>query len=93
MINKGIESVTYVQCEGTAINDLKLFQYFLRQNFKRHEKYAKIRPAVNQPAKLFATAKTHKFNNIEDINVEKLKFRPTKDQTGTFTYNCSKVIS
>ena len=93
MINKGIESVTYVQCEDTTINDLKLFQDILRQNFKRHEKYAKMRPVVNQPAKLFATAKTHKFNNIEDINVEELKFRPIKDQAGTFIYNCSKVIA
>ena len=35
----------------------------------------------------------HKFNNIEDINVDELKFRPIIDQTGTFTYNCSKVIA
>ena len=52
-----------------------------------------MRPVANQPAKLFATAKTHKFNNIEDINVEELKFRPIIDQTGTFTYNCSRVIA
>ena len=29
----------------------------------------------------------------EDINVEELKFTPIMDQTGTFTYNCSKVIA
>ena len=51
-----------------------------------------MRPIANQPAKLFATAKTHKFNNIEDINVDELKLRPIIDQTGTFTYNGSKVI-
>ena len=48
---------------------------------------------ANQPVKLLATAKTHKFNNTEEINVEELKFRPIIDQTGTFTYNCSKVIA
>ena len=52
-----------------------------------------MRPVPNQPAKLFATAKTHKFNDIEEINVEKLKFRPITGQTGTFKYNCSKVIA
>ena len=51
-----------------------------------------MRPVANQPAKLFARAEYHKFNNIEDINVEELKFRPIIDPTGTFTYNCSKAI-
>ena len=51
-----------------------------------------MRQVANQSAKLFATAKTHKFNNTEDINVGGLKFRPIIAQAGTFTYNCSKVI-
>ena len=59
---------------------------FLQRNFKSYEKYDKMRPAANQPAKLFLPAKTHKFNNIEDINVDELKFRPIIDQKGTFTY-------
>ena len=93
MINKGIESGTYVECEDTTLSDLKLFQDFLRRNFKNYEKCDKMRTVANQPTKLFATAKTHKFNNIKDINIEELKFRPIIDQTGTFTYNCSKVIA
>ena len=52
-----------------------------------------MRPVPNQPAKFFATVKTHKFKNIEDIHVEELKFRPIIDQTGTVTYNCSEVKS
>ena len=52
-----------------------------------------MRPVANQPAKLFATAKTHTFNNIENIYVEELESRPIIDQTGTFTYNCSKVMA
>ena len=50
-------------------------------------------PESNQPAKLYATAKTHKFDNLKDINSNNLKFRPIIDQTGTFTYNASKVIA
>ena len=50
-------------------------------------------PDPNQPAKSLATAKTHKLSNIEDVNVEELKFRPIIDQTGTFTYNCSNIIA
>ena len=93
MINKGIKSGTYAECEDTTINDLKLFQDFLRQKIKSYEKYEKMRPVPNQPAKLFATVKTHKFKNIKDIHVEDLKFRPIIDQTGTVTYNCSEVKS
>ena len=42
-------------------SDLKLFQDFLRRNFKSYKKYDKMRPVTNQPANLFATAKTHKI--------------------------------
>ena len=87
------KSGTYVECEDTTLSDLKLFQDFLRRNSKNYEKYDKMRPLANQPVKLFATAKTHKVNNIQDINVEELKFKPIIDQTETFTYNCSKVIA
>ena len=47
----------------------------------------------NQPAKLYGTAKTHIFNNIHEINKEKIKFRPIIDQTGTYSYNAAQVIS
>ena len=50
-------------------------------------------PHSNQPAKLYGTAKTHKFNNIQEINKEKLKFCPIIDQTGTYSYNAAQVIS
>ena len=57
MINEGIEPGTYVEFEDTTLNGLKLFQDFLRPDFKSYEKYDKVRPVANQPAKLFATAK------------------------------------
>ena len=41
---------------------------------------------------LYATAKTHKFYDLDEATVEKLKFRPIVDQTGTATYEVAKVI-
>ena len=52
-----------------------------------------MNPYSNQPAEFYGTAKTHKFNNIQEINKEKLKFRPIIDQTGTYGYNAAQVIS
>ena len=52
-----------------------------------------MRPVSNQPARFFETAKTQKFNKIEDINIQDLKLRPIIDQTGTYIYNASKVIA
>ena len=50
-----------------------------------------MRPVSNQPARFFATAKTHKFDTIEGINVKNLKLRPIIDQTGTYINDASKV--
>ena len=52
-----------------------------------------MRRISDRPARSFATAKTHKFNTIEEINVEHLKLRPIIDQTSTYIYNASKVIA
>ena len=41
---------------------------------------------------LYATAKTHKFYDLDEATVEKLKFRPIVDQTGTAIYGTAKVI-
>ena len=50
---------------------------------KSHPTSDKVRPKSNQPARLYATAKTHKFNDVVEVTVEKLKFRPIEHQTGT----------
>ena len=39
-----------------------------------------------------ATSKTHKFENINEINIDKLKSRPIIYQTGTCFYKAGKVI-
>ena len=62
-------------------------------NFYTYKHYKSLYPYSNQPAKLYRTAKTHKFNNIQEINKEKLKFHPIIDQTGTYSYNAAQVIS
>ena len=76
----------------TTKQDLETFQSFLYQNFKNHPSYNKMRPKFNQPARLYVTAKTHKFNDPDEMTVENLKFRPIGDQTGTATYDAAKVI-
>ena len=57
MINEGVESGTYVECQDTTLNDSELFQDFLRRNFENCKKYGKMTPVANQPAKLFPTGK------------------------------------
>ena len=52
-----------------------------------------MRPVYNHPEGLHASAKTHKFDNINDVNLDHLKFWPIMDQTGTYTYNAVQVIS
>ena len=47
----------------------------------------------NQPGRVFATAKTHKFTSVNDITIENLKLRPIIDLTGPYTTNTSKVIA
>ena len=52
-----------------------------------------MRPVSNKPAKLYDTAKTHKFEDLEDTTPQNLKCNPIIDQTGTFTYKAPKAIS
>ena len=47
----------------------------------------------NQPAQVQGTAKTHKFDDINEIAVDQLKFRPIIAQTGTYMYKTAQVIS
>ena len=76
MIQGGIKDGIYEETEDTTLKELKRFQDFLSRNFKKNDKYTEMYPSSNQPAKLYGTAKTHKFDKIDDITVESLKFRP-----------------
>ena len=92
MLNDGISQGKYVETVDNTHQDLKHFRNFLYNHFYKIEYYDKMRPISNQPARFFATAKTHKFNKIEDINIQDLKLTPIIGQTGTYIYNASKVI-
>ena len=50
-------------------------------------------PSSNQPAQLYGTAKTHKFDYVIYITVESLKVRPIIAQTGPYMYQATQVIS
>ena len=93
MIDYGIMKGTHVETNDNTLKELLLFQDFLYRNFRNYERYEDMQPDSNQPARLYGTAKTHKFETLEDITVANLKFRPIIDQTGTLTYNAAKVIS
>ena len=85
MLNGGISKGIYARTEDKTLRDLKLFQDFPRRNFKdKYNKYEEMRPAYREPGKLYATAKTHKFNLLDDITADNLKFRPIISQIGTY---------
>ena len=88
IINKDIKRGTYDRSTDTGKHDLETFQSFLYRNFENHPSYDKMTPKSNQPARLYATAKTHKFNDLDEVTVEKLKFRSIVDAT----YDTAKVI-
>ena len=91
--SEGISKDKYVQTVNNTHKDLKHFQDFLYRHFYETKYYDGMRPVSNQPARFFATAKTHKFDTIEDINVKDLNLRPITDQTGTYIYDALKVVA
>ena len=92
MINDGIAEGKYIEAVENTHKDLKRFQRFLYRNLYKHEQYENMRPKSNQPGSYFATAKTHKFDSINDITLDQLKFRPVIDQTRKYIYNASKAV-
>ena len=93
MNNEGIAEGKYIETVDNTHKDLKRFQDFLYRNLYKHEQYENMCPKSNQPGRFFATAKTHKFDSVNDITLDKLKLRPIIDQTGTYIYNASKVAA
>ena len=67
LIEEGVKKGTYQKLENTTLQDLKKFQDFLYRNFYIYKHYKSMYPHSNQPAKLYGTAKTQKFNNIQEI--------------------------
>ena len=70
MIDEGIRNGIYTPTEDNTLNDLRKFQEFLRRNFNdKFARYDDVRPVSNQPGRIYATAKTHRFNSLDDINI------------------------
>ena len=90
VINKG---VYVIEENGNAITELKFFQNFIYRNFNKREEYKKMGPTSSQPAKLFATSKIHEFTVSKQIDINDLKLCPIIEQTGTYLYDCSKLIA
>ena len=66
LINDGIIKGVYILEENdNTLTELKSFQNFIYRNFKKREKYKEMRPTSSQPARLFATAITHKFTDTK----------------------------
>ena len=79
MIDKGMQDGVYEKIEKTHLKRFKAFSGFLVQKLQ----YNDMLPSSNQPIELCGTEKTHNFNDVNDIAVESLKFRPIIAQTGT----------
>ena len=83
MLQQGISEGKYVTIEDNILKELKSFQSFIYSHFKKSTFYKDMMPSSHQPARFFTSAKTHKFENFDDINIKKLKLRPIIDQTVT----------
>ena len=81
----------FLRCRATSVSLIGFRNSGL--DLGKHEKYNSLYPSSHQPARLFASAKTHKFNSYDEITIENLKLRPIIDQSGTMTYNTSKYIA
>ena len=77
MIHERRQQGKYKETDDNILKELESFQSFLYRHFK---------------ARFFAIAKTHKFENINDITIDNLKLCPIIDQTGTCYYKTGKVI-
>ena len=94
MKNNGIQKGVYVETEGSTLQDQERFQDFLYRNFKTKTATTKcIQPQTNHQFSFMELQKTFEKENIGEINVPYLNFKPIITQTGTCTYNADQVIS
>lgn len=93
LIYEGIQEGKYAPTTDTTISVLTSFQNFLQRNFRTTLPLDKIKPSSNQPAFLYGTAKTHKFDHLEEITSDNLKLRPIVSTIGTFYYETAKFLA
>ena len=76
MMNEGIQQEKYKETDGNILKEVESFQSFLYKNFKNSPHYRQLLPSSHQPPHFFATSKTQKLENTNDITVDNLKLRP-----------------
>ena len=69
-----------------------MYRHF-HKNSSTSLNYEEVRPVLNQPAQLHATAKTHKFDDYSQITAQNLKLRPIISTCGTYFYETAKALS
>ena len=74
MIDDGIMKGTYIETTDNTLKELFRFQDFVYRNVRNYKPYKDIQPDSNQPARLYGTAKTHKFKNLKEITLANMKF-------------------
>ena len=65
MVKEGVGKETYILNEDNTIKDLKNFKQFLKRYFKGYDKLDDMLPSSNQPARIYTSAKTHKFSSAD----------------------------
>ena len=92
IINEGIQQGKNKEIDDNILKELESFKSFLYWHIKNSPNCKQVLPSSHQAARFFATAKTHRFENINDITIDNLKLRPIIDQTGTLYYKTRKEI-
>ena len=93
MIDEVITKGTNAETTDSMMKKLLRVQDFLYGTFHNNQCYRNMHPDSNQPVRLYGTAKTHKFQTLENISVVNLKLQIIIDETEMFTYIAAKVIS
>ena len=75
------------------MKELESFQSLLYHRFKDTVYYKQKLTSLHQPVPLSASAKTHKFENLSDMNVSNLKLPPIINQTRIGYYKTGKGVS
>ena len=87
-----MQNGVYAKTEDNTLQDLKRLQDFSYKNFSKYKKFNDMLPSSNQPAQLYETAKTNKFDDINDIRVDSLKFRAIIAQIRIYMFKTAQVI-
>ena len=68
ILQQGILEGKYVKTKDDIIKELKSFQSLIYRHFKKLKFYNEMMPSSHQPVSFFTSAKSHKFENFDDIN-------------------------